>query len=107
MTNGVVATALCRRTNASTTDLAPHGDRAPSLQQGKRWLLIALFLIVGAAASHAQSAYSVEIDLEEQTAHLLRGRQVVLSSPISTGRSGHLTQTGSFKIIEKERNHFS
>jgi lipoprotein-anchoring transpeptidase ErfK/SrfK len=30
-----------------------------------------------------------------------------LASPISSGRSGHLTETGSFKIIEKERNHFS
>jgi lipoprotein-anchoring transpeptidase ErfK/SrfK len=64
-------------------------------------------LLLGAAAAHAQSAYSVEIDLEEQTAYLVRGRQVVLATPISTGRSGHLTETGSFKIIEKERNHFS
>jgi lipoprotein-anchoring transpeptidase ErfK/SrfK len=70
-------------------------------------LLIALLLITGAFAVHAQPAYSVEIDLEEQTAYLIRGQQVVLASPISTGRSGHLTETGSFKIIEKERNHFS
>src|SRR3954471_17225420 len=55
----------------------------------------------------AQSPYSVEIDLERQTAYLIRGRRVVLASPISSGRSGHLTETGSFKIIEKEQNHFS
>src|SRR4051812_50018770 len=55
----------------------------------------------------AQSPYSVEIDLEQQTAYLIRGRRIVLASPISSGRSGHLTETGSFKIIEKERNHFS
>jgi lipoprotein-anchoring transpeptidase ErfK/SrfK len=73
----------------------------------KRWLLIPFLLVLGASAIHAQSVYSVEIDLEEQTAYLIRGRQVVLATPISTGRSGHLTETGSFKIIEKERNHFS
>jgi lipoprotein-anchoring transpeptidase ErfK/SrfK len=72
-----------------------------------RWLLLAAILIAFTSTARAQSAYSVEIDLEEQTAYLIRGRQIVLASPISTGRSGHLTETGSFKIIEKERNHFS
>ena len=101
MIAAVVATALCRRN--------PHrkGDSAPSLQQGEIWLLSALFLGLAVSALRAQSAYSVEIDLEEQTAYLIRGRQVVLATPICTGRSGHLTDTGAFKIIEKERNHFS
>jgi lipoprotein-anchoring transpeptidase ErfK/SrfK len=49
----------------------------------------------------------VEIDLQLQTAYLIRGRHVVLESPISSGRYGHLTQAGSYKVIEKERNHFS
>ena len=44
----------------------------------ERWLLLALLRIAFAGAAHAQSAYSVEIDLEEQTAYLLRGRQIVL-----------------------------
>src|SRR5438477_7734026 len=64
-------------------------------------------ILVAAQLAGAQSPYSVEIDLEQQTAYLIRGRRVVLASEISTGRSGHLTETGSFKIIEKERNHFS
>ncbi|MEY2574399.1 MAG: hypothetical protein QOJ87_2612, partial [Verrucomicrobiota bacterium] len=81
--------------------------RAPSLQQGSRWLLILLLLVAGAQAVRAQSGYSVEIDLEQQTAYLIRGRRIVLASEISSGRSGHLTEAGSFKIIEKERNHFS
>jgi hypothetical protein len=107
MTTAVVATALCRRKNASTGGRAGYGDRAPSLRQARRSLWVALVLIVTTFAARAQSPYSVEIDLEEQTAYLIRGRQVVLASPISSGRSGHLTETGSFKIIEKERNHFS
>ncbi len=72
-----------------------------------RGILLLLFLLVSAATSWAQSAYRVEIDLEQQTAYLIRGRRVILASPISSGRSGHLTETGSFKIIEKEQNHFS
>jgi lipoprotein-anchoring transpeptidase ErfK/SrfK len=69
-----------------------------------------IFLCVIVAASpfaRAESGYSVEIDLEQQTAYLIRGRRIVLASEISTGRSGHLTENGSFQIIEKERNHFS
>ncbi len=53
----------------------------------------------------AQTA--VEIDLQEQSAYLIRNGRVVLSTPVSTGRYGHLTGNGAFKIIEKELNHFS
>jgi lipoprotein-anchoring transpeptidase ErfK/SrfK len=73
----------------------------------RKGILLAALVLSGAQWVKAQSAYSVEIDLEQQTAYLIRGRRVVLASPISSGRSGHLTETGSFKIIEKERNHFS
>jgi len=51
--------------------------------------------------------FRVEIDLQQQSAFLIRGRGLVLESPISSGRYGHLTQTGSFKVIEKEINHYS
>ena len=30
-----------------------------------------------------------------------------MESPISSGRYGHLTRTGSFKVLEKEINHHS
>ncbi|MEP6699404.1 MAG: L,D-transpeptidase [Verrucomicrobiota bacterium] len=73
----------------------------------RKLLVVPLALCTLAPLSRAASDFSVEIDLQAQTAYLIRGRQVVLSSPISTGRSGHLTETGNFKIIEKERNHFS
>lgn len=43
----------------------------------------------------------------QQRAYLIRGHRVLLESPISSGRYGHLTETGSFKVIEKEKNHFS
>jgi lipoprotein-anchoring transpeptidase ErfK/SrfK len=50
---------------------------------------------------------SVEIDLGEQRAYLLQNGRVALSSPISSGRYGHLTARGSFKVLEKERTHYS
>jgi lipoprotein-anchoring transpeptidase ErfK/SrfK len=50
---------------------------------------------------------SVEIDLEEQMAYLLQNGRVALASPISSGRYGHLTEKGCFKVLEKERTHYS
>jgi hypothetical protein len=69
----------------------------------------AFFFILTSTLLPAQSdnPFSVEIDLQQQTAYLIRGRRVVLQSPISSGRYGHLTETGAFKVIEKERNHYS
>lgn len=74
---------------------------------GMRKGIFALVFCLVATAARAQSDVSVEIDLQQQMAYLIRGRHVVLSSPISSGRAGHLTGTGSFKVIEKERNHYS
>jgi lipoprotein-anchoring transpeptidase ErfK/SrfK len=71
--------------------------------------LVCLFAVFALKSAFAQTldSYSVEIDLQEQTAYLVRDGRVVLSTPIASGRYGHLTETGSFKIIEKERSHFS
>ena len=55
----------------------------------------------------AQPACRVEIDLEQQRAYLLEGRHILSATPISSGRPGHLTAAGSFRVIEKERNHYS
>ncbi len=40
-------------------------------------------------------------------AYLIRDGRAMLSTPIASGRYGHLTDTGSFKVIEKERSHYS
>jgi lipoprotein-anchoring transpeptidase ErfK/SrfK len=71
--------------------------------------LVCLFVVLALKAAFAQTfdSYSVEIDLQEQTAYLVRDGRVVLSTPIASGRYGHLTEPGSFKIIDKERSHFS
>ena len=66
-----------------------------------------LFFIATSLFAQGENPYRVEIDLQQQSAYLIRGRQVVMQSPISSGRYGHLTETGSFKVIEKERSHYS
>jgi len=73
-----------------------------------RTFLFFLAIAITISGSFAQTPdTSIEIDLQEQTAYLIRNGRAVLSTPISSGRYGHLTGTGSFKVMEKERNHFS
>jgi lipoprotein-anchoring transpeptidase ErfK/SrfK len=69
-------------------------------------IIIALSAVFTAIISLCAET-SVEIDLGQQRAYLLQNGRPVLASPISSGRYGHLTGTGSFKIIEKERSHYS
>ncbi len=59
------------------------------------------------AAISLRAETSVEIDLQEQMAYLLQNGRPLLASPISSGRYGHFTRTGSFKILEKEKTHYS
>jgi len=69
--------------------------------------LSVLFISISQLVGQNTSPFRVELDLEQQTAYLIAGRRVVLQSPISSGRYGHLTETGAFKVIEKERSHYS
>jgi lipoprotein-anchoring transpeptidase ErfK/SrfK len=59
------------------------------------------------AAVLLRAEISVEIDLQEQRAYLLQNGRPVLASSISSGRYGHLTKTGSFTVLDKERSHYS
>jgi len=70
------------------------------------WAMPILLLTLGRVFGQNPGT-SVEIDLEEQTAYLLQNGRPVLATPISSGRYGHLTERGSFKVLEKERTHYS
>ena len=74
-----------------------------------RVLLAVVFCALALTSALAQgpNGYSVEIDLEQQVAYLLYGGEVVLTSPISSGRRGFETKRGRFKVIQKERRHYS
>src|SRR5262245_25915094 len=64
-------------------------------------------IIFFCAAVLLRAETSVEIDLQEQRAYLVQHVRPVPASAISSGRYGHLTKTGSFTILEKERSHYS
>ena len=49
----------------------------------------------------------VVVSLAKQRAYLLAGDQVVVDSPISSGKRGHSTPTGSFTVLEKDADHRS
>ncbi len=68
---------------------------------------VAIMLLTVAPLFGQSRSTSIEIDLEEQTAYLLQNGRPILATPISSGRYGHLTDTGAFKILEKERSHYS
>ncbi|SEA08747.1 L,D-transpeptidase family protein [Microbulbifer marinus] len=49
----------------------------------------------------------IVIDLSEQTAYFYKGGKLAGVSPVSTGKAGHRTPTGNFRISEKKYNHRS
>ena len=58
-------------------------------------------------ARPARAQYSIVINLTDQRAYLIYGRRVMLDSPISSGRPGHATPSGRFRIINKDLDHTS
>lgn len=49
----------------------------------------------------------IVISLTKQRAYLLAGNELVVDSPISSGKRGHSSPTGSFNIREKDPDHRS
>jgi len=50
---------------------------------------------------------SVAVNLRTQEADLYRGKHKVAGSRISSGREGHRTPTGRFRVIRKDEDHRS
>ena len=49
----------------------------------------------------------VVVSLPKQRAYLMIGEQIVADSPISSGKAGHSTPSGSFSVLEKDPDHRS
>lgn len=49
----------------------------------------------------------VLVSITKQRAYLLLGDQIAIDSPISSGKRGHSSPTGSFTIMEKDKDHRS
>jgi lipoprotein-anchoring transpeptidase ErfK/SrfK len=49
----------------------------------------------------------VIVSIPKQRAYLILNDQIVIDSPISSGKRGHSTPTGHFTVLEKDPNHHS
>ncbi len=49
----------------------------------------------------------VRVSISKQRAYLLLGDEVVIDSPISSGKRARPTPTGSFHVMEKDKGHHS
>ena len=49
----------------------------------------------------------IAVKLGEQRAYFYKGDQLVGISQVSTGKEGHDTPTGSFKVLQKDKDHRS
>jgi lipoprotein-anchoring transpeptidase ErfK/SrfK len=49
----------------------------------------------------------VIISLGKQRAYLMVGEEIVVDSPISSGKQGHTSPGGNMQILEKDPNHYS
>ncbi|MFA0812540.1 L,D-transpeptidase family protein [Microbulbifer epialgicus] len=57
--------------------------------------------------AHVQGTPRIVIDLSDQMAYFYRGGRLAGMSPVSTGKPGHRTPTGNFRISEKKYSHRS
>jgi len=49
----------------------------------------------------------VRVSLSKQRAYLLLGDEIVIDSPISSGKRAGMTPSGSFHVLEKDKDHHS
>ncbi len=68
----------------------------------KVFLLLMIFTTVT-----LYGAKSIDIDLSKQRLYAKENGRIVFSGAISSGKSGHRTPTGTFRILEKDRFHIS
>jgi len=71
-----------------------------------RFFAFALLALIWLGRS-ASAQYSVQLDLTEQKVYLLYNDRAIMESPVSSGRPGHLTPTGTFRISNKDLKHVS
>ena len=70
----------------------------------RRWLVVLLLLVATIAAPVAGSAKAqkaIVVSISHQMLWAYKGREVVLSSFVSTGRAGFDTPLGSFAVLTK------
>jgi lipoprotein-anchoring transpeptidase ErfK/SrfK len=74
-----------------------------------RILFFLAAVVIGVSVDRPALAADKEIviNLSQQAAYLFQDHQVVLQSPISSGRNGWRTPTGRFRVLAKDASHKS
>jgi lipoprotein-anchoring transpeptidase ErfK/SrfK len=49
----------------------------------------------------------IVVSISEQRAYVYKAGELIASSPVSTGKHGHPTPVGTFRILEKQVHHRS
>jgi len=49
----------------------------------------------------------IVVSIPKQRAYLMLNEQIVIDSPVSSGKRGHSSPTGHFTVMEKDPNHHS
>src|SRR6266705_5838360 len=57
--------------------------------------------------SATANSQQVRVSLSKQRAYLLLGDEVVIDTPISSGKRAGMTPTGHFTVLEKDKSHHS
>ena len=69
------------------------------------FIMISLLLFFAAVSLCAEKY--ILIDLDTQMAYAYEYGDIVMKGRVSTGKSGHRTPTGYYRILEKKRHHRS
>jgi lipoprotein-anchoring transpeptidase ErfK/SrfK len=82
-----------------------------------RFGLLSILALLGSCSEFENLSYdlgtkpvgtvAILIDLPDQHAYLIKGGQVVLTAPVSTGREGYDTPAGRYMVIQKDIDHRS
>jgi lipoprotein-anchoring transpeptidase ErfK/SrfK len=59
------------------------------------------------ARADSPAQLRVVVSLPLQRAYVFKGDDLLMTSPVSTGKRGHETPAGTFRILEKKRHHRS
>ena len=71
----------------------------------RRWVSILFAMLLSALSLHAGK--QIVVDLSKQEAYAYEDGRLLFSGWISTGKPGHRTPTGRFRVLEKDIDHVS
>jgi len=69
--------------------------------------IISVFVVVLLSVTLLQAGKKIVVDLSKQEAYAYEDGRLLFSGWVSTGKPGHRTPTGHFRVLEKDIDHVS